>query len=154
MAMKTLNPSQRVAVAGVIDPDALGAGTYETGWIDLGQFAAIMAVLAVGTMGASATIDAKLEQATDASGTGAKDIAGTAITQLTQAGTDDSDKQVIVQAWGEDLDMNAGFRFARLSVTIAAASCDAGAVVLGIDPRYGPTTERDLATVAEIVTAG
>ena len=72
--MKTINPSDRAAVAGVIDPDAYSTGTQTTGWIDMGKFAAIMAIVQAGTLGASATIDAKLEQAQDSSGSGAKDV--------------------------------------------------------------------------------
>ena len=149
--MKTLNPSQLAAVVGAIDPDALAAATYTTGWISMSDFQSIMAVVMVGTLGASATVDAKLEQATDASGTGAKDVAGSDITQLTEAGSDD-DKQVVIECNAEDLDIANDFNHVRLSVTIGAATSDAGAVVLGTSPRYAPASDNDAATVSEIVT--
>ena len=149
--MKTLNPSQLAAVVGAIDPDALAAATYTTGWISMSDFQSIMAVVMVGTLGASATVDAKLEQATDASGTGAKDVAGSDITQLTEAGSDD-DKQVVIECNAEDLDIALDFTHVRLSVTIGAATSDAGAVVLGMSPRYAPASDNDTATVSEIVT--
>ena len=149
MSYPNVRPSDRAVVAGVIDPDANAAATYTTGWIDMGLFAAIMAIVFAGTLGASATIDAKLEQATDSSGTGAKDITGKAITQLTQAGTDKSDKQAIINCRAEELDVDNSFRYVRLSMTVAAATSDSGAVVLGMDARYAPAA--DAASVDEVV---
>ncbi|ETX26474.1 hypothetical protein RISW2_01785 [Roseivivax isoporae LMG 25204] len=149
--MKTLNPSQVSAVVGVIDPDANAAATYTTAWIDMADWSSIMAIILAGTLGSSGTLDAKLEQAQDGSGTGAKDVPASAIAQLTQAGTD-SDKQAIIECWGEDLDLANGFTHVRLSMTVGTATSDSGAVVLGFDPRYGPASDGDAATVAEIVT--
>lgn len=151
MAQKTLLPSQLAAVVGVIDPDAYAANTYTTGWIDMGQFQAVMAVVMAGTLGASATLDAKIEQASDSSGTGAKDVTGAAITQLTKAGSDD-DKQAVIELFGEDLDLVNGFTHARLSVTVGTATSDMGAIVLGMSPRYAPASANDLASVDEIVS--
>ena len=151
MAQKTLNPSDSMVVVGAIDPDANAAATYTTGWIDMATFQTIMAIVMAGTLGASATLDAKLEQATDGSGSGVKDITGAAITQLTKAGSDD-DKQAIIQCWAEDLDLANGFTHVRLSMTVGTATSDCGAVVLGLNPRYGPASDHDAASVDEIVT--
>ena len=151
MAQKTIRPSDRMAVAGIIDPDVTAASTVTTGWIDMAVFNEIMATVMVGTLGASATIDAKLEQASDSSGTGAKDITGLAITQMTQAGTDQSDDQAIINCWAEDLDIDNDFTHARLSITVGTATSDVGALVLGACARYGPASDNDLASVGEIV---
>lgn len=153
MAQKTLRPSDMAAIVGVIDPDAYAAGTYTTGWISMSDFQSIMAVVSVGDMGASATIDAKLEQASDGTGTGAKDVNNGAMTQLTQVGPD-SNKQVAIQCYAEDLDLANEFTHARLSVTVAVAASDMSAIVVGSAPRYAPASENDLTSVAEIVTAG
>ena len=150
--MKTLNPSDLAAVVGVIDPDAATADTYETGWIDAGQFQSIMAIVMAGTLGSSATLNAKFEQAQDDAGTGVKDVDGSAITGLTQAATDDSDKQAIIQLNAEDLDLANNFSHVRLSMTVGTATSDCGAVVLGMSPRYGPASDYDIDAVAEIVT--
>ena len=141
--------SSQVVVAGVIDPDAYSASTVTTGWIDMGMFEAIMATVMVGTMGTGAPADAKLQQAPDAAGTGAKDVTGKAITQLTEAGTD-SDKQAIIECRSDELDVNNSFTHVRLSVTIGTAACDAGAIVHGVAARY---QQDNAATVDEIVTA-
>lgn len=146
-----LKPSDAVAVVGAIDPDANAAGTINTGWVNMADWGAIMAVIMAGTLGASATLDAKFEQATDGSGTGAKDIDGSDITQLTKAGSDD-DKQAIAEVFADHLDINNGFTHVRLSLTTAAATSDSGALLLGFYPRQGKAVDSDADTVAEIVT--
>ena len=142
-------PSNEAVLIGVIDPDLNTAATYTTGWIDMGIFDAIQAIILAGTLGTSATLDAKLEQATDGSGTGAKDISGKAITQLTDAGSD-SDKQAIINCRSDELDVANGFSHVRLSMTVAVASSDSAAVVLGHHARYQP--QADLASVDEVVS--
>ena len=151
MAQKALRPSEETGIVGVIDPDAYGTGTETTGWIEVADVQRIMAIVMAGTLGASATLDAKIEQATDGSGTGAKDVPDAAITTLTKAGGDD-DKQAIIELWGEDLDIDDGFTHIRLSMTVGTASSDAGAMVLGMSVRYGPASDHNLASVDEIVT--
>lgn len=144
-----LLPSDRVAVAGVIDPDAATADTYTTGWINMADYGSILAIVVAGTLGTSATLDAKLEQATDGSGTSAKDVTSKAITQLTQAGTDESDKQAVINCRADELDIANDFDHARLSVTVGTATSDVGAIVLGLDAREQPVTQP--AAVAETV---
>lgn len=151
MTQGTMNPSDRVAVAAAIDPDVTAAGTVTSGWVAMSDFEKIMAVVMAGTLGSSATLDAKLEQATDSSGTGAKDITGKAITQLTQAGTD-SDKQAVINCRADELDVDNSFTHVRLSITVATATSDVGGVVLGLNPRYGAASDSDATTVDEIVT--
>lgn len=146
-----IQPSDRVAVVGNIDPDANAAATYTTDWVSIAQFASLMAVVQAGTLGTNATLDAKLEQATTSAGAGAKDVTGKAITQLTQAGTDDSDKQAVINCGQEDLDVANSFAYVRLSVTVGTAASDCGAVLLGFDPAYAPASNNDASTVAEIV---
>lgn len=146
----TVRPSDQVAVVGNIDPDAYAAGTVTTGWVSAKNFDAFMAIVQAGDLGASATLDAKLEQATDGSGTGAKDITGKAITQLTKAGSDDN-KQAVINLRTEELDVTNGFDFVRLSMTVATATSDAGGILLGMVARYGPASDNDASTVDEIV---
>lgn len=142
--------SDDVAVVGVIDPDVTTASTVTTGWIDASTFERFMAIVLAGTLGSSATIDAKLEQATDGSGTDAKDITGKAIAQLTQAGTD-SDKQAIINLSADELDVSNDFSHFRLSMTVGTATSDAGGLVLGLDAKFGTASDNDAATVDEIV---
>ena len=146
---QNIKPSNDAVLVAVIDPDLNTAATLETDWISMGLFEAIQAIIMAGTLGTNATLDAKLEQATDSSGTGAKDISGKAITQLTQAGTDESDQQAIINCRSDELDVANSFNHVRLSMTVAVASSDSAALVLGHYARYQPAT--DATTVAEVV---
>lgn len=149
---RVLRPSDRAALVGIIDPDAYAADTYVTDWIDMSLWQRIMAMPVWGDLGENATIDAKLEQATDASGSGAKDISGKAITQLDASETPQpNNQQAVINLTSEEMDANNGFTHARLSLTVGTATSDAGGIVLGFDPRYGPASDNDLASVAEIV---
>ena len=144
-----VRPTDRAPLAAAIDPDAYAAGTVTSGWVSLVEYLQIMAVVMVGTLGSAATVDAKLEQATDGSGTGAKDITGKAITQLTKAAPNESDKQAIINCRADELDADNDFTHVRLSITVAVATSDAGGLVFGFDAHYAP--EAAAASVAEIV---
>jgi hypothetical protein len=141
-------PSDRVVLAAVIDPDAYTADTYTSGWVSLSDYGAVLAVVFAGDLGSSATLDAKLQQASDSDGTGAKDITGKAITQLTAAGSD-SNKQVAINCRADELDVANSFTHVRLSLTVGTATSDCGGVVFGLDARYQP--HDDATTVDEVV---
>jgi hypothetical protein len=144
-------PSEVAAVLATIDPDAYTAAAYTSDWCDIGKFNKIMAIVMAGTLGTSATLDAKLQGATDSSGTGATDLTGKAITQLTEAGTD-SDKQAIIEVDAAEVQgQNSAFTHVALVMTVATATSDCGAVLLGFEPRFGPANDNDLASVDEIV---
>ncbi len=133
-------PSEMLAVLATIDPVSQGAGTVTTGWVDAGLFFTVLAILQTGVMGASATLDAKLQQATDNAGTGAKDITGRAIVQILKASGDN--KQALINLKGADLDVEGGFRFVRLSVTDGVAASLISAILLGCMPRYAPPSNQ------------
>ena len=145
-------PSEIAAVVGVIDPDAYGQSTVTSDYIPMKFFGRYMAVIMAGDIVASGTIDAKLIAYTNASGSGALDIPGAAITQLTQAGTD-SNKQAVINFNTDVLAGPTKYTHFKLSCTLGTAGADFGAVVLGFEPKYGPTAAEDLSTVDEIVTA-
>lgn len=150
MTQKTIPLAHAAGILGVIDPDVYTAAAYSTGWISTANFQDYMAIVMAGTLGSGATLDAKIEQATAAAGTGAKDLSGAAITQLTQAGTD-SDKQAVISFSADDLDIENGFNHFRLTMTVGTATSDAGGIVLGGSPRIGKATDGDAATVDEVV---
>lgn len=142
-----IKPSDRAVLLTVIDPQS-ATTAKSTGWVSLGLFESMLAVIAVGVLGSSTTVDAKLEQATTAAGAGAKDITGKGITQLTQAGTDDS-KQVLINVKAADLDVANSFAFVRLTVTPATSTALLFGAIFGMDPKYAPAT--DATTVDEVV---
>ena len=86
-------PSEVAAVVATIDPDAYTAATTVSDYADMGKFERVMFILQVGTMATNATLDAVVKQATDSSGTGAKNLTTSkAITQLTQPVTQEAGK--------------------------------------------------------------
>lgn len=141
--------SENIAVLATLDPVSQGAGTITTGWISMGKYGRLLALIGVGAMTATSTVDAKLQQATDGAGTGAKDIAGKAITQLLAAGG--NNRQVEIDLREDELDTNNNFAFVRLSLTVAAAASLLQAVLVGAHPRQGLASDANQAGVVQIV---
>lgn len=142
-------PTEIVALMGTIDPISQAAGTVSTGWIPMADFTRLMAVIQTGVLGASATVDAKLQQAVDSSGTSVKDITGKAITQIVKATGDG--KQAIVTVGAAELDVNNAFNYVRLSITVGTAASLVGASVYGFNPRFADASAFNAATVVQIV---
>lgn len=151
MTIQNALGSEFGAIVATVDPDVLTAAAHTSDWVDMANFERVSAIVMAGTLGASATFDAKLQQATDSSGTGAKDITGKSITQLTQASPDDSDKQAVINCSAEELDLANSFTHVALIITVATASSDGGGVVIGYNARVNPASDNDLASVAELV---
>ncbi|MEM7619772.1 MAG: hypothetical protein AAF228_04810 [Pseudomonadota bacterium] len=151
MSNANLLPSNRVALLDAIDPDANLAGTYVTSWISAKDFANFKAIILTGVIGTNGTLDVRLRQATDSSGTGAKDITNKAITQLTQTGDNDSDKQAIINCRSDELDIANGFDYIQLTMDVGTETSDTCALLLGFDARYGIASDYNASSVAEIV---
>ena len=141
--------SESLAFLAAINPISQGVGTAVSGWVSMRDMHRLLALVDVGVLGTAATVDAKLQQATDSSGTGAKDITGKAITQLTKAGTDDN-KQVLVNLRASDLDVAGGFEHVQLSITVGGAASLVSGALLGV-PAYEPANAFNQAAVDEIV---
>lgn len=142
-------PSELIAVLDSIDPVSQAAGTVTTGWIKADKFFTYLSLINTGTLGTSATVDAKLQQATDSSGTSAKDISGKSITQVVKASGDN--KQVEINLRGSELDTNGGFSYFRLSVTVGTAASLIAANVLGVNARFAPASDSNNSDVAQVV---
>ncbi|WP_186056818.1 hypothetical protein [Burkholderia gladioli] len=141
--------TEQVAILGAIAPSSQAAGAATTGWISMAAFNKALAVIQSGTLGTSATIDAKLQQATSSAGAGAKDIAGKAITQLT--GAPGANVQVEINLDAQELDVANGFSFVQLSVTVGTAASGTAALLFGFVPRFAPASDSNATTVAQIV---
>ena len=141
--------SELFSVLATIDPASQAVGTVTTGWISAGNHHSLLALVQSGVLGTGATLDAKLQQASDSSGTGAKDISGKAITQIVKASGDN--KQALINVKPEDLDTVAGFGFVRLAVTVGGAASLTAAQVLGVSPRMLPADASNQAAVAQII---
>jgi hypothetical protein len=145
-----LKPSDRASIVGAIDPVSTVVHCHQRLDRRGASSTPSSPSSASALLGASATVDAKLQQATDSSGTGVKDISGKAITQFTKVGTDDA-KQTLINLKQDDLDVANSFNYFRLSITGGTAASLVTGYVLGMDPRYGPATDFDATTVDEVV---
>ena len=141
--------SELFSVLATIDPASQAVGTVTTGWISAGNHHSLLALVQSGVLGTGATLDAKLQQATDASGTGAKDVTGKAITQIVKARGDN--KQALINLRPDDLDVTNGYAYVRLSLTVAVAASLTAAQLLGFNPRFAPGDASNQAAVAQVV---
>ena len=141
--------SELLTILATIDPVSQAAGTVTTGWLNVANHHALVAIIQTGALGTSATLDAKLQQAMDSSGTSAKDITGKALTQIVKATGDN--KQALINVKPEELDTVNGFGFVRLSLTVGVAASLASAQVLGVSPRFAPADASNQAAVVQIL---
>ncbi len=139
--------SEFLALLGSINPSSQAVGSLTTGWISLANVRTILAIVATGTLGASATVDASLSQAQDAIGTGAKAIAGKAVTTITGAGG----VQALINLQAHELDVNNGYQFVELTLTVGTAASETAGFVLGASTRYEPASAFNQAGVTQIV---
>jgi hypothetical protein len=147
MSSITVRATEKMGVVGIIDPDAYTAATYLTGAIDMSKWNRVVFIVMAGDLGSSATVDFKVTEASTSGGS-YSDISGKAITQLTQAGTDDN-KQALVEVLASEL--GSGKQFIKGSFTVGTATSDGGVIALGFHPRFGPAGDFDLTAVDEIV---
>jgi len=142
--------SEQLAILTTLDPSNQAVGVSNSGWISLSGYHSLLAVIETGALATGGTVDAKLQQATDGNGTGAKDIAGKAITQLSQ-GANGASRQALINLRPEELDVNAGFAYVRLVVTVGTAAAFTAAQLLGMNPRYEPADGANQSAVAQVV---
>jgi hypothetical protein len=141
--------SEMLAILATIDPASQAAGAVSTGWVPVANYLGFLALVQTGVLGASATVDAKLQQATDASGTGAKDVTDKALAQIVKATGDN--KQALINFKPEDLDTVNGFGFVRLTLTVGAAASITSAQLIGVNPRFAPADAGNQAAVVQIL---
>lgn len=133
----TENWSEGNAILTSVFPVSLAAANTPV-WVDVGNYARLVAKLKVGLIAAGGTLDFKVQQATSAAGANAKDITGKAITQLPDT-ADNVDR--IIEIKNEELDVDGGFHFVGLLITPAVAASLVSAELIGFIPRYEPVTK-------------
>ena len=141
--------SEALSILATFDPISQAAATVTTGWVAVANFHAFLAVVQTGVMGASATLDAKVQQAQDSGGTGVKDITGKSITQIVKASGDN--KQALINLRPENLDSNNGFAFLRLSLTVEVAASIVAGKLIGVHPRYATAEAFNQAAVVQAI---
>lgn len=141
--------SEALAMVAAISPVSQGVGTANSGWVDVSQLHQILALIEVGVFGASATVDAKFQQATSSGGANAKDVPNKAITQLLAAGG--NNRQAEINMRPQDLDTENGFRWVQLSITVGTAATLIAGAVMAAARFEDAGTLLNAASVAQVV---
>jgi hypothetical protein len=141
--------SEALSILATYDAASVGASTVTSAWVSAKNHLAFLAIIATGVMGASGTVDAKVQQATTSGGAGVKDVSGKAIVQIVKASGDN--KQALINFKGQDLDTEGGFGYVRLSITVGTAASIVGATLLGGAPRYEPANAFNQAAVVQVI---
>lgn len=121
----------------------IGGTNASTAWVSMEDFDAVYAKVILGSWNATDDLDeCRLEQATDASGTGAKDLTTDASggNYDTANPVDADGNTVVLEATAEDMDVANGFTHVRLYV---AEGGNTGVDnITGVLIRYGAHTKR------------
>ena len=133
-------------IAGLY-PANKAIAAHNTAWTSMANHQRAIYLVRVGALASAATLDFKLQQATAAAGTGAKDISGKSVTQLTQAGGDGSET-VAIELRTEELDVDGGFDYIRGVLTIAGNTVYCEVIPIKFAANYPPVST---SAVAEIV---
>ena len=151
------NFSDRVAVLARVSPNALTAAAYVTDVIDMSKWKRVAAILATGDVGNNGTVVVTAQANTTNAASGGTTIDGKAFTASnftgSGSGTDGgSYHEGVIEVSDEDVrDALENARYLYFTLTIGTATSDATLIVVGIDPRYAPASDDDLASVLEIV---
>lgn len=108
---------QRMKIDGTNFTIAAGTGdTLASDWISVQDFQGIAIIGDIGTMTATATLDAKLQYSTDGGSTSAGDIAGSALPQMLAA------SMSLKQFGWDQLELAPNITHVRVSLTRATAN--------------------------------
>jgi hypothetical protein len=134
--------TQGLSVLGVLHSQSLAAGTDNSITnIDFSRFQRILWILDVGVLGASATVDLKLQHSATSGGT-YTDITGTAITQITT-----NNHVVTIELRADQMPSND--RYIRHNLVVGVAASQLAVIVLGGEAEWKPGKSQDIAAVAQ-----
>jgi hypothetical protein len=149
--------SDKIAIIARVSPNALTAETYASDVFDLSKFHAFAVVLATGDVGNNGTVVVKVYANTANAASGGTQLTSKVFTASNFTGSGSGTaggsyhEGVINLDAGEFRDALDGARYGYVTVTTATATSDAAVIVLGIDPRYAPASDYDLASVLEVI---
>ena len=136
--MENKNLTETVPVVGHLTPAAArAAGTYATGWLDASRFQRLTALLQVGTIAGTGTLNMRWQSATDTNGTSSADINSTSCITSTFASTS-NDKIAQLEL---RLDQNPSTpRYVRAFASTANSTWIGGIIVIGCSAIHEPAS--------------
>jgi hypothetical protein len=138
--------SEKIIPVTFLEPITGAQASVNSTWVNMDDLRQVLAVINIGVAGTS--VDFKLQQATDSSGTGAKDITGKAITQVT---SDDAICMIECSAW--ELDTANSFTHVSMDVTTVGATAACAAIMYsGPRERYIPGTSIADETIVQTIS--
>lgn len=138
----TAQIGEELGIIGTIDPQSVAATSKQSAWIDVAKYPRLAAIVMVGAR--DGNITAKIEEATDSSGTGAQDLK--TLTVIAAAS-----KQAIVSAHHEELTLSTGYSHIRMDITTTGTANLISGLVLGGNARFKPVENHDATTVAQVL---
>ena len=142
--MITEQMSEGLSIAAApVHAQQAAAGTQDSGGIDMQKFERALFVVDVGAFGASATVDAKLQESAD--NVTFTDLANAAVTQLAAAGG--NNRLVTLECRAGQL--SSGKRYVRCRVTVGTAATYVCVLPLGGDAHQKPASAQDVTAVAQ-----
>ena len=129
--------------AAPVSAQQVAVGTQDSGGVDMQKFERALFVVDVGVFGASATVDAKLQESPDNSTF--TDLAGATVTQLAAAGG--NNRLVTLECRAGQL--STGKRYVRCRVTVGTAATFVCVLPLGGAAHQKPASAQDIAAVAQ-----
>jgi len=143
MALETLY--EQLAVVATIDPQLVDDSSVTSDWVDMSEARELLFVIQAGAT--DTTIDAKLQAATDNTGTSAVDITGKEITQLEAS---DDNNQALIHIRADEVP--AGKSHVALVVTVGDGTTGGYVSAIGLASRLRYSDPgNNLASVVEIV---
>lgn len=135
--------SEKVAVIGTLDPATVTNEVF-TDVIDMSKWHQVLGVALMGNMADGNDVVFKA-YVCDSAGNNASAIK----TKTATAGAANDNSQIVIGVRAEDLLPQATYnRYIKFGLANAGgAGGPAGVAVLGVDPKYGPASDNDLATV-------
>ncbi len=140
--------TQALTILGHLPSQNLAAGTDNSITnLDLSKVRRLMFVLSIGSVGASGTVDFKL-QASKTSGGTYSDISGSSITQVTAG-----NKVVTVEVRDDELTalVGQGYQYVRHNLVIGTNAVQVAVIALGGEAEYKPAKSQDIAAVTQRV---
>jgi len=137
---------EKLALIGTIDPGTVANTQIYTDVADMSKWHQVLGIAMLGNM-ASETIDFK---AYSCNSDGSSSVELKACTQLAANASTNDNTQLIISVRAEDLSAS-GKQHVRFGlVTGGATGGPASVAVIGVDAKYQPANDNDLATVQQI----